>query len=304
VEIVDDDGSAIVGLDAATGEQLWRVAEADLGDAGASMGMPSRAVAPLANTEEVAVLSVPSGLVGLDRVSGKQLWSSDVSLLDESGVGVARGPAAVDGSTVMIPAASKVVTGVATDGGAIVSGPNLPPGETVAIPIGPSTLVAVDGTSGATLWQGPRLDHPAAAEGYVVGYVHSGPDSNVVVADVATGEEVWTKPGSESYGDLWALGDGAVYVNVRNETGLADVVAYELESGDERWRRSTDQMPGEPQQVIDDGVALLWNDLALLATIDGATRWTVPGPPETPMSSVGHNSTSMFVSFNGLAWTD
>lgn len=61
-------------------------------------------IAPLANTDEVAVA---------------QLWSSTVSLLDESGVGTARGPAAVDGSTVLIPAASEIITGVLTDSGAI-----------------------------------------------------------------------------------------------------------------------------------------------------------------------------------------
>ncbi len=123
VAVDDDDGAAIVGLDAESGDTTWRVAEADLGNAAASMGNPDPVVAPLANTDEVAVLAVPSGLVGLDRISGTQLWSSEVSLLDESGVGAARGPAAVDGSTVMIPAASEVVTGVVTDGGAIVSGP-------------------------------------------------------------------------------------------------------------------------------------------------------------------------------------
>jgi hypothetical protein len=313
VAVHDDNGAAIVGLDATSGVTIWRVAETDLGAAEASMGTPGSVVAPLANTDEVAVLAVPSGLVGLDRASGTQLWSSEVFLLDESGVGVARGPAAVDGSTVMIPAASEVITGVATDGGVIVSGPDLPPGDTVTIPMGPSTLVAVDASTGATLWQGPRLDHPAAADGYVVGYVHSGmgsasgPNYGVVVVDAATGEQLWSKPGRESYGDLWAIGDGAVFVNDIGDDSLPDVVGYELESGDERWRRPTgESLPSDPQQVVEDGVVVLWNDLALLSTADGTTRWTIPASvsPETPMSSTGHNATSVFVSFNGLPWTD
>lgn len=311
VAVDDDNGEAIVGLDAKSGDTIWRVAQADLGDATASKGTPDPVVAPLANTDEIAVLAVPSGLVGLDRVSGTQLWSSEVSLLDESGVGAARGAAAVDGSTVMIPAASEVITGVVTDGGVIVSGPNVPSGETVTIPVGPSTLIAVDGSTGATLWKGPRLDHPAAADRYVVGYVHAGmgsygPNSEVVVVDATTGEQLWSKPGSESYGDLWAIGDGAVYVNAINDNSPPDVVAYDLESGDERWRRTTESMPKDPQQVVDDGVVLLWNDLAVLSTTDGTTRWTIPASvsPETPMSSVGHNSASIFVSFNGRQWTD
>jgi outer membrane protein assembly factor BamB len=305
VAVDDDNGAAIVGLDAESGDTMWRVAEADLSDAEAPMGAPDPVVAPIANTDEVAVLAVPSGLVGLDRMNGTQLWSSEVFLLDESGVGVARGPAAVDGSTVMIPAASEVVTGVVTDGGAIVSGPDVPPGETVTIPMGPSRLIAVDASTGATLWQGPRLDHPAAADGYVVGYVHDGrsspgPNSEVVVVDAKTGEQLWSQPGSESYGDLWAIGDGAVYVNVISDDSPPSVVAYELESGDERWRLSPESMLSEPQQVVNDGVVLLWNELAMLSTKDGTTRWTIPASvsPETPMSSVGHNSASMFVSFS------
>ena len=311
VAVDDDNGAAIVGLDAKSGDTIWRVAEADLSDAAAPAGAPDPVVAPLANTDEVAVLAVPSGLVGLDRVSGTQLWSSEVFLLDESGVGVARGPAAVDGSTVMIPAASEVITGVAVDGGVIVSGPDLPPGDTVTIPMGPSTLIAVDASTGATLWTGPRLDHPAAADGYVVGYVHSGmgssgPNSEVVVVDSTTGEQLWSQPGRESYGDLWAIGDGAVYVNGFGDDSLPDVVAYELDSGDERWRHSTESVLSDPQQVVDDGVVLLWSDLAMLSTPDGTTRWTIPASvsPDTPMSSVGHNSASIFVSFNGLQSTD
>jgi outer membrane protein assembly factor BamB len=312
VAVDDDNGAAIVGLDATSGDTIWRVAQADLSAAAASVGTPDPVVAPLANTDGVAVVAVPSGLVGLDRVTGTQLWSSDVSLLDESGVGVARGPAAVDGSTVMIPAASEVITGVAVDGGVIVSGPDLPPGDTVTIPMGPSTLIAVDASTGATFWTGPRLDHPTAADGYVVGYVHSGmgspsgPNFEVVVVDAATGEQLWSQPGRESYGDLWAIGDGAVYVNDIGDDSLPDVVAYELDSGDERWRRSTDPVLSDPQQVVDGGVVLLWTDLAVLSTTDGTTRWTTPASvsPETPMSSVGHNSASIFVTFNGLQWTD
>jgi outer membrane protein assembly factor BamB len=330
VGVQDGDGAAIVGLDAGTADELWRIAESDLGGAAASPTPPWSVVAPLANTDQVVVLAVPSGLVGLDRATGQRLWSSDVFLLDESGVGASRGPAAVDGSTVMIPAASQVRTVypppqgavggveggggccVAPDGAVYCSGPvepggDDPPCQPVTAPIGPSTLVAVDAMTGATLWRGPRLDHPTAAEGYVVGYDNSSmgssspPDSEVIVVDATTGAQLWNQPGSESYGDLWAIGDGAVYVNVADDV-QRNVVAYELESGDERWRRATDMsLPTDPQQVADDKVVLLWGDLAVLSTSDGTTQWTVSAPadPETPMSSVGHNATSIFVSFNG-----
>ena len=134
----------------------------------------------------------------------------------------------------------------------------------------------------------------------------AGPNSAVVVVDATTGEQLWSQPGRESYGDLWAIGDGAVYVNVFGDDSPPVVVAYELDSGDERWRRSPESMLSDPQQVVDDGVVLLWNELAMLSTPDGTTRWTIPASvsPEAPMSSVGHNSASVFVSFTGLQSTD
>jgi outer membrane protein assembly factor BamB len=133
-----------------------------------------------------------------------------------------------------------------------------------------------------------------------------GPDSEVVVVDATTGEHLWSQPGRESYGDLWAIGDGAVFVNGVGDDSLPTVVAYELDAGDERWRHSTGPGLSDPQQVVDDGVVLLWTDLAMLSTTDGTTRWTVPGSvdAETPMSGVGHNATSIFVSFNGLPYGD
>jgi outer membrane protein assembly factor BamB len=300
VEVDDGDGAAIVGLGADTGETLWRVAEADLGVVAASSSAGSLAVAPVANTEEVVVLAVPTGLVGLERTSGELMWSSDVFLLDQSGVGVSRGPAAVDGSTVIIPAATDMIPALDAAG------------QTVMVPVEPSALVAVDASTGATLWQGSRLDHPVAGDGYVVGYVHAGAmaggrDAEVIVVDAMTGEQLWSKPGQESYGDLWAIGDGAVYVNAIGDGTPRDVVAYELKSGVERWRRTTDTpLPGEPQQVADDGVVLLLDNLAVLSSADGTTRWTIAASvaPETPMSSVGHNAASIFVSFNGRQWTD
>lgn len=300
VQVDDPAGPAIVGLNATTGETLWRVTEVELGATAPAHAPGPSAVAPLANTDDVVVLSVPTGLVGLDRASGRQIWSSDVLLLDESGVMAARGPAAVDGQTVMIPAASQFVSAYDSSG------------ATVLVPTGGSALVAVDASTGAKLWQGPRLDHPTAAEGYVVGYVRSqgvpsaGPQARVIAVDVATGEQVWSKPGSESYGDLWAIGDGAVYVNDQSSNGPPDVVAYELQTGDERWRRSTSDssVTHDPQRVADDAVVVLWEFLAVLSTTDGTTRWTVSGSQETPMSSVGHDAASIFVSFNSLPWMD
>lgn len=330
VEVDDGDGVAIAGLDARTGGELWRVAGSDLGGATGSMSV----VAPLANTEEVVVVTVPSGLVGLDRASGEQVWSSEVFLLDESGVMASRGPAAVDGSTVMVPAASETVDApmppggesgagccVAPDGtsfcfgepddssaGATASSGDDPPCELVTAPMGPSVLVAVDGSTGATLWRGPRLDHPTAADGYVVGYDHSWmgssstPEWEVIVVDAGTGVLRWSGPGSESYGDLWAIGDGIVAVTLNGRT---EIVGYELDTGDERWRIDAAGL-GEPQLIADTTLVLLWEaDLSAVSTSDGSTMWTADEPVGSAlMNNVGVRGSSLFVALNSRPWGD
>lgn len=331
VESADGDATAIVGVDARTGDELWRATASDLrGTTDLAPGLTSR-VSPLATTEGIVVVSVPAGLVGLDRTSGEQVWSSEVLLFDDSGVSVSRAAAAVDGSTVILPAASEVATApmpaegpnggccVAPDGSVLCAWPggaphetapgaDSPPCDVVTVPVGPSRLIAVDGMSGEVLWQGPRIDHPTAADGVVVGNAGptAGPTRELTAVDAATGDVLWSRPGSASYGELWAVGDGAVYVNVRDDPQV-DIVAYEAGTGDERWRRHGGvSVPSDPQQVADGAVVLLWDDLAALSTLDGTTRWTVPASvaPGTPMSSVGHDAASVFVSFNSQGWAD
>ena len=168
----DDDGEAIVAIDAGTGTELWRSAAVTFG--------------PIANTEDVVVLAGSlglGGLRGLERSTGRQLWTSDVHFSDESGVVVSRGATAVTGDTVIVP------TG--------------------------QTLTAIDARTGAELWQAPRLDHPAAFGQYVVGYVpDEGPVQSlkVTVLNAATGETLWTQQGTPSYGELWAVDDEAIFV--------------------------------------------------------------------------------------------
>lgn len=329
VEVEDDDGAAIVGLDARTGDQLWRADKSDLGGTTGAMSP----VAPLANTEDVVIVTVPSGLVGLDRTSGEQVWSSEVFLLDESGVMASRGPAAVDGTAVMVPAASEIATvpmlpGGEGDGCCVApdeigtycsypegsspgtgsSGDEVLPCELVTAPMGPSMLVAVDGSTGTTLWRGPRLDHPTAADGYVVGYDHSWmgssstPEWEVLVVDGATGELLWSGPGSESYGDLWAIGDGIVAVTVNGRT---EIVGYELDTGVERWRIDAAGL-GEPQLIADTTLVLLWEgDLSAVSTSDGSTVWTADEPVGSAlMNNVGIRGSSLFVALNSRPWGD
>jgi outer membrane protein assembly factor BamB len=308
VEVDDGASSAIVGVDATTGAARWRVTAAQLDSMSttdattqtlppvASAPPPPFKVgfAPIANTDEVVVLAGPNGLLALDRASGTPLWSNDIRLQDDSGVVVTRGPAAVDGTTVMVPT-SRLVRDVVDPS----------TGQRSSVPAD-AALVAIDAATGATLWTGSRLDHPTAAEGYVVGYVHGdlGSARQVIVFDARTGKQLWIRPGAVSYGDLWAIGDGAVYV-----VNAPGIVAYALASGEERWHLTlavgTTSL-GEPQLVAGDSLVLLWDNLRLLSTDDGTIRWTLSRSvsPSTPLSSVGYNTASIFVSLNSQPWTD
>ena len=58
-------------------------------------------------------------------------------------------------------------------------------------------------------------------------------------------------PGSPAYDDVWAVGDGAVYVV---DAATAHVVAYELADGAERWRRPFDGLRNSWPYVAAGGI--------------------------------------------------
>jgi outer membrane protein assembly factor BamB len=131
----------------------------------------------------------------------------------------------------------------------------------------------------------------------------------VVALDAATGKTRWTQPGSPSYGDLWAVGDGAVYVIDADESGVQEsIVAYELPTGQVRWRRasSSELDASQPQHAAGKSVVLLWqSQLAVLSSDKGTTRWASQAPLASPMmSSASTNSDTLFVSTNSLPWGD
>ncbi len=220
---------------------------------------------PIANTEEVVVVGGFDGLRGLDRATGVERWTSPMRLQDDSGVGVSRGSAAVTGNTVIVPAGGN--------------------------------LVAIDADTGQQLWQAHGLRHPSAWEGFVVGYLGQGPSQKVTALDAETGATLWTAPGRPSYGDLWAIGGGTVSVL----DPASGIVAYELATGEVRWRRDDPRL-GEPRSAEGDAVFVLWDSyLAVLSSTDGSIRWEVESPlGSTQMNSLGINSGSLFVSVDTL----
>jgi outer membrane protein assembly factor BamB len=65
--------------------------------------------------------------------------------------------------------------------------------------------------------------------------------------DAASGDTLWTQPGYLVDGDVWAVGDGAVFagedVYDPEDPKPPALVAYEIESGEVRWERDSQQPP-------------------------------------------------------------
>lgn len=268
VVLADQDAGALVGVDVLTGEEKWRVESSE---------------APLANSPTVAVVwnvagpGTPSGFRGIDRLTGDELWVSDIQLLDQSGNQVARSPAAVLDEVIVVP------TG--------------------------ATVTAIDMRTGAMLWQARQLYDPDAADGTIVGaHGSNGPTTSIMVKaiDAASGQELWTAPGSPSYGDLLAVGDGVIVVMDAGESRGLGLIAYELSPGNERWRVTQTSHFAQPQLIDGTSLVMLWEgELAVLSTTDGATIWAATEPFGSPlMNSVGSNGDSVFVAINSLPWAD
>jgi outer membrane protein assembly factor BamB len=233
--------------------------------------------APLAYTDAVAVVwdPVQAGASprfrGIDRLTGEELWVSDVPLSDQSGVMVARSPAVVLGEVLVVP------TG--------------------------ATISAIDIGTGAQLWEAPHLAHLAAADGVVVGIEDvNGPAPSVTALDIASGNRLWTAPGRPSYGGILAVGDGVIVVLDPDGTGL---VAYELASGNERWRVAQ-AVHVEPQLISGTSLVGLWeSEVAVMSTTNGATTWSATQPFGSPlMNSAGSNGDVVIVAINSLPWSD
>ena len=179
---------------------------------------------------------------------------------------------------------------------------------------GAGGIVAYDAADGTELPEGgPPESRPTLPEstgpsqGPVIDGVRieGGQDDPTTAYDDATGAVLWTQPGSPAYDDLWAVGDGAVYVvNRRVTSGFPQLVAYELTTGDTRWAIEQDMADELWPWYVDDGVLFaLWNNLALISTEDGSTIWRTHYPAvEFPrMTGVRANADTVFVAFSSVA---
>ena len=135
--------------------------------------------------------------------------------------------------------------------------------------------------------------------------IEGGQDDPTTAFDDDSGARLWSHPGSPAYDNLWAVGDGAVYViNRQLNSGVPQLVAYELTTGDTRWTIEHDPADELWPWHVDDGVLFaIWNNLALISTDDGSTIWRTHYPiVEFPrMTGVRANSDSVFVAFSAVA---
>jgi outer membrane protein assembly factor BamB len=266
--VQDTEGRAVVGLDPASGAMRWR--QQVTVDAVALAATESVVVVISASPPPGWVPPDPNSPVGffyfygaLDRASGAPLWSG-------------------------------VVVDVVTDYTGGVYRASVA-GDTVIVPPGP---VAIDSRTGGELWEatgdlGDGALGPAA-DGVVV---WGGQDDPTSALDAATGVTRWTAPGSPPFDDVWAVGDGAVYV-VDSSSG--ELVAYELTDGTVRWRQAFDgERYSWPWHVAGQSLFTMWTNLDVLSTVDGTPQWATNYPTtDLPrMSGAATNTTTVAVAF-------
>lgn len=128
-----------------------------------------------------------------------------------------------------------------------------------------------------------------------------GQDDPLVAVDAAGGGELWRQPDDHlPYDDVWAVGDGAVYVLHfvgPSPTGTpAPVRAYELRTGEIRWEQPAAAYPW----WVDDGqVFAIWKNLTVMSTETGEVVWATDysGGEFPGMRGVLANNDTVFVSF-------
>ena len=254
----------LIGVDAATGVERWRVESSE---------------APLAHGTSVAVVwdvAEPGGssrFRGIDRVTGDELWVGDTPLSDQSRVVVARSPAAVRGEVVVVPTGATVTAIDMRTGATLWQAPQL------------AHLAAADGV----------IIGIRGADG---------PPRSITVAalDAASGQQLWTAPGLPSYGGLLAVGDGVIVVRHADRAGLVAHElssgderwrAAQPPAGEPQLISGTSLVllwEGELAVVSTTDGATIWSA-------------TQPFRSPL-MNSVGSNGDSVFVAINSLPWRD
>jgi hypothetical protein len=283
VSVTPDDlstggGRSLVALDTRTGKEQWRV---DLGTAFAKY--PS---GPFRGDEVAVVVLMDSDtaeIIGLDPTTGETIWttsgtSGGYAMDDDVVVGGGSAIAAFDRAT------GERLWAVASQGGS--GGGSSDPvisGDVVFIATEPGA-VALALRSGEERWR--TTSSPAGVPGGVENgtLVWSGQDDPTSGVDAATGEVLWTEPGHSSYDDVFAIGDGAVFVFGAVDGAVeSTATAYEVATGEVRWSRGLGPQFGPwPFLATEDFVVAIDPSVVVLSTDDGSERWSTPIDGGTP----------------------
>lgn len=123
----------------------------------------------------------------------------------------------------------------------------------------------------------------------------------------------WQEAGVWVYDDVAAIGDGAIFAMERSDgTSPSRLVAYELQTGDERWGVDVRDPYGEgawPFHVAGQRLFTLWYELQVRSTVDGSVLWqtdyvqppTQSGtaiPTPARITGVRANADAVFITFS------
>lgn len=132
--------------------------------------------------------------------------------------------------------------------------------------------------------------------------ISGGQDDPLVATDASTRATLWTAPDAHPvYDDIWAVGDGAVYLIDNRQAAL---VGYELRTGRERWRRSMVPYRSGWPWIVENGVVYcIWNNLTLVSTRDGHTIWRTDYPDAAypRLTDVAPTAAAVVVAFSDVA---
>ena len=178
---------------------------------------------------------------------------------------------------------------------------------------GNKVVIAYDASSGEEQWRGgdTRLaaevgddaDRPVRDLNPTIDDVvlSGGQQESLAAVDASTGGSLWEQPAARlAYDDVWAVGDGAVYAVENDGTPNMELVAYELRTGDVRWRRPLSE-PMYPWHVAGDRLFAMWNNLNVIDTNSGNVVWETVYPIPTDgfprLFGAVANDDTVFVTF-------
>ncbi|MGH7063454.1 MAG: PQQ-binding-like beta-propeller repeat protein, partial [Stellaceae bacterium] len=283
-----DGGVQVSAIDAANGNQLWRVDLKPKGDLGNSFG------GGVAIWGKRLFVSTGYGQVlALDPGDGKVIWRKDV------GAPVRGGPTVADGRVFVVTVENELVVLAADDGRRLWSHNGIPEtstllgaaspavqGEVVVVPYTSGELFALTVENGHPVWSdnlasARNVDavaaladirgRPVIDRGRVYAASHSG---RLAAIDLRTGDHVWEQDIGTTHGP-WIAGD---YLYVLSNNG--ELVSLTRNDGKVRWVRQLPRFENakKKEDPIEWAGPVLGGDRLIVLASDG---WALSVSPYT-----------------------